>query len=95
MITSTADGRLRISRQTLREAGFTPGNRISIVRNSQNSISIVPSNSVRSVTDRVDYRVEQDGRARISNSAIRRIGVRSRRKSPSCSVSKKMITVSL
>lgn len=95
MITSTSDGRIRISRQTLREAGFQPGNRISVVRTSQNSISIVPSNTVSSNTDRVDYRVESDGRARISNNAIRRMGVRSRRKSPACSVSKKMITVSL
>lgn len=95
MITSTSDGRIRISRQTLREAGFQPGNRISVVRNSQNSISIVPSKQVPANTERADYHVERDGRARISNSAIRRMGVRSRRKTPACSVSNKIITVSL
>lgn len=95
MITSTSDGRIRISRQTLREAGFQPGNRISVVRNSQNSISIVPSKRVPADTQRADYKVERDGRARISNNVIRTLGVRSRRKSPACSVSNKMITVTL
>lgn len=95
MITSTSDGRIRISRQVLNEAGFEPGSRISVVRNSTNSITILPSNRVPSTTQQVSYRVEQDGRARISNSAIRRIGVRSRRKSPACTVSNNMITVKL
>ena len=95
MITSTSDGRIRISRQTLQEAGFQPGNLISVVRNSQNSISIVPSRSVPANTDRADYKVERAGRARIANSVIRRMGVRSRRKTPACNVSDKMITVKL
>jgi hypothetical protein len=95
MITTTSDGRIRIPRQVLREAGFLPGNRISVIRNSQNSISVVPSKSVPQNAQHTDYRVECDGRARISNSVIRAMGVRGRRKSPSCQVSRKNITISL
>lgn len=95
MINSTTDGRIRISRQALREAGFLPGNRISVIRNSQNSISIVPSKNVPANSQHANYRVEKDGRARISNSAISSVGVRPRRKSPSCQVTRKNITISL
>lgn len=95
MIKSTSDGRIRISRQALREAGFLPGNRISVIRNSQNSISVVPSKNVPQNAEHTDYRVECDGRARIANSVIRSMGVRARRKSPACQVSKKNITISL
>jgi hypothetical protein len=95
MITTTSDGRIRISRQALREAGFQPGNRISVIRNTGNSISVVPSKNVPQNAEHTDYRVECDGRARIANSAIRSMGVRGRRKSPSCEVSRKRITISL
>lgn len=95
MIRPTSDGRIRLSRQVLNRAGFESGNRISIIRNSQNSFSIVPTKSVPKNTKSVNYHVESDGRVRISNSAIRNMGVRPRRKTPGVRIDENRITVSL
>jgi hypothetical protein len=97
MITSTRDNRIRISRRTLTEAGFQSGDQISVIRNTSNSFSIVPMNSTaaRSAENRADYRVECDGRTRISNTTLRNLGIRARRKSPACSVDSNRITISL
>lgn len=95
MIRPTSDNRIRLSRQILNDAGFKPGNRISVVRDSNNSFVIVPTKTVQRNTNSVQYHVEQDGRARISNSVIESMGVRSRRKKPQVSVSEKKIRVQL
>lgn len=86
MISPTSDNRIRLSRRILNEAGFAPGDTISIIRDSQNAFLIMSPKHVPRNTNSILYRVEQDGRARISNSVLRTMGVRARRKNPAVSV---------
>lgn len=96
MIRPTRDGRIRISRVALNKAGFSPGDTFSVIQNMDtNSVSIVSPRSVPKARKHIDYRVESDGRARISNTMLKSLGIRMRRKNPQCTVERRNITIIL
>lgn len=82
MLTVDRSNRLRVSRKVTREAGFHPGQAISVIAdaNNKNSFAIVPSRKVARGTRSLSYSVEKDGRARIALPAVKELGVRASRK---------------
>ena len=95
MITVDAAGRIRLSREASRGAGFRPGQKIAVVAEGQNSFRIQSAAKTSKATDSARYSVEQDGRIRVSKTAVRTLGVRSRRKNMSADVKKGSIVVTM
>ena len=95
MITVDASGRIRLSREASRGAGFRPGQKIAVVAEGQNSFRIQSAAKTSKATDSARYSVEQDGRIRVSKTAVRGLGVRSRRKNMSADVKKGSIVVTM
>jgi hypothetical protein len=95
MITVDAAGRIRLSREASRGAGFRPGQKIAVVAEGQNSFRIQSAAKTSKATDSARYSVEQDGRIRVSKTAVRELGVRSRRKNMSADVKKGSIVVTM
>lgn len=95
MITVDAAGRIRLSREASRGAGFRPGQKIAVVAEGQNSFRIQSAAKTSKSTDSARYSVEQDGRIRVAKTAVRELGVRSRRKNMSADVKKGSIVVTM
>jgi len=95
MITVDAAGRIRLSREASRGAGFRPGQKIAVVAEGQNSFRIQSAAKTSKSTDSARYSVEQDGRIRVSKTAVRTLGVKSRRKNMSADVKKGSIVVTM
>jgi hypothetical protein len=95
MITVDAAGRIRLSREASRGAGFRPGQKIAVVAEGQNSFRIQSAAKTSKATDSARYSVEQDGRIRVSKTAVRSLGVKSRRKNMSADVKKGSIVVTM
>ncbi len=95
MITVDAAGRIRLSREASRGAGFRPGQKIAVVAEGQNSFRIQSAAKTSKATDSARYSVEQDGRIRVSKTAVRELGVKSRRKNMSADVQKGRIVVTM
>jgi hypothetical protein len=95
MITVDAAGRIRLSREDSRSAGFRPGQKIAVVAEGQNSFRIQSAAKTSKATDSARYSVEQDGRIRVSKTAVRELGVRSRRKNMSADIKKGSIVVTM
>jgi hypothetical protein len=95
MITVDAAGRIRLSREASRGAGFRPGQKIAVVAEGQNSFRIQSAAKTSKATDSARYSVEQDGRIRVSKTAVRELGVRSRRKNMSADIKKGSIVVTM
>jgi hypothetical protein len=95
MITVDAAGRIRLSREASRGAGFRPGQKIAVVAEGQNSFRIQSAAKTAKSTDSARYSVEQDGRIRVAKTAVRELGVKSRRKNMSADVKKGSIVVTM
>ncbi len=95
MITFDAAGRIRLSREASRGAGFRPGQKIAVVNEGQNSFRIQSAAKTPKSVDSLRYSVETDGRIRVNKAALRNLGVKSRRKNMSADVQKGSITVTL
>ena len=95
MISLDASGDIRISRETVRNAGFRPGNRVAVTRSGENTFTISSASRVSKSTESARYTVEKDGRIRINRNTVQSLGVRSRRKTLSCQASSRSITVSM
>jgi hypothetical protein len=95
MITVDAAGRIRLSREASRGAGFKPGQKIAVVAEGQNSFRIQSAAKTSKGTDSLRYSVEQDGRIRVNRASVRDLGVRSKRKNTSADVQKGSIVVTM
>jgi len=95
MITVDAAGRIRLSREASRSAGFKPGQKLAVVVESANSFRIQSATKVAKSVDSARYSVEQDGRIRVSKTAVRNLGVKSRRKNMTADVQKGSIVVTM
>jgi hypothetical protein len=95
MISLDASGDIRISRQTVRSAGFRPGNRVAVTRSGENTFTISSASRIPKNTEAARYTVEKDGRIRVNRNMVQSLGVRSRRKSMSCQAENRRITVSM
>lgn len=95
MITVDATGRIRLSREASRGAGFKPGQKIAVLAEGQNSFRIQSAAKTSKSVDSARYSVEQDGRIRVSKSAIANLGIKSRRKNMSADVQKGNIVVTM
>jgi hypothetical protein len=95
MITVDAAGRIRLSREASRGAGFKPGQKIAVVAEGQNSFRIQSAAKTSKGTDSLRYSVEQDGRIRVNRASVRDLGVRSKRKNMSANVNKGSIVVTM
>lgn len=95
MITVDAAGRIRLSREASRGAGFRPGQKLAVVVESSNSFRIQSAAKTNKSVDSARYSVEQDGRIRVSKTAIRNLGVKGRRKNMSADVQKGSIVVTM
>ena len=95
MITVDAAGRIRFSREASRGAGFKPGQKLVVVAEAQNSFRIHAATTDAKGMDSASYSVEQDGRIRVSKTAVRNLGVKSRRKNMTADVQKGSIVVTM
>jgi hypothetical protein len=95
MISLDASGDIRISRETVRNAGFRPGNRVAVTRSGENTFTISSASRVSKNTESARYTVEKDGRIRVNRNTVQSLGVRSRRKTLSCQTASRSITVSM
>jgi hypothetical protein len=95
MITVDAAGRIRLSREASRGAGFRPGQKIAVVAEGQNSFRIQSAAKTAKSVDSARYSVELDGRIRVAKTAIRDLGVKSKRKNMSADVQKGSIVVTM
>ncbi len=95
MITVDAAGRIRLSREASRGAGFRPGQKIAVVAEGQNSFRIQSAAKTAKSVDSARYSVELDGRIRVAKTAVRELGVKSRRKNMSADVKKGSIVVTM
>lgn len=95
MITVDAAGRIRFSREASRGAGFKPGQKLAVIVESPNSFRIQSASKTSKSTDSARYSVEQDGRIRVSKTAVRNLGVKSRRKNMTADVQKGSIVVTM
>jgi hypothetical protein len=95
MITVDAAGRIRLSREASRGAGFRPGQKIAVVAEGQNSFRIQSAAKTSKSTDSARYSVEQDGRIRVNRVAVRELGVKSKRKNMTANVQKGSIVVTM
>ena len=95
MITVDAAGRIRLSREASRGAGFRPGQKLAVIVESPNSFRIQSAAKTSKSTDSARYSVEQDGRIRVSKTAVRNLGVKSRRKNMTADVQKGSIVVTM
>jgi hypothetical protein len=95
MITVDAAGRIRLSREASRGAGFRPGQKIAVVAEGQNSFRIQSAAKTAKSVDSARYSVELDGRIRVAKTAIRELGVKSKRKNMSVDVQKGSIVVTM
>jgi len=95
MITVDAAGRIRLSREASRGAGFRPGQKIAVVAEGQNSFRIQSAAKTAKSVDSARYSVELDGRIRVAKTAVRDLGVKSERKNMSADVKKGSIVVTM
>ena len=100
MVTVDSSRRFRFSNKISREAGFRPGQKLAVVATSSNTFQIVSSRKVSKNSDAIRYSVEKDGRIRVSESGLNRLGVtrNSRRRNVSSfpvNVARGSITVSI
>lgn len=95
MITFDSAGRIRLSREASRSAGFKPGQKLAVVAEGQNSFRIQSAAKTAKSVDSLRYSVEMDGRIRVNKAALGNLGVKSRRKNMSADVQKGSITVTL
>jgi hypothetical protein len=95
MVTVDAAGRIRLSREASRGAGFRPGQKLAVVSEGQNSFRIQSAAKTAKSVDSARYSVEQDGRIRVSKTAVRNLGVKSRRKNMTADVQKGSIVVTM
>jgi hypothetical protein len=95
MITIDAAGRIRLSRTDSRAAGFRPGQKLAVIVEGSNSFRIQSAAKTNKSVDSAPYSVEQDGRIRVSKTAVRSLGVKSRRKNISADVQKGSIVVTM
>ena len=95
MITVDAAGRIRFSREASRGAGFRPGQKLAVVAEGANSFRIQSAAKTPKTMDSARYSVEQDGRIRVSKTAVRNLGVKGRRKNMSADVRKGSIVVTM
>ena len=95
MITFDSAGRIRLSREASRSAGFKPGQKLAVVAEGQNSFRIQSAAKTAKSVDSLRYSVEMDGRIRVNKAALSNLGVKSRRKNMSADVQKGSITVTL
>jgi len=95
LITVDAAGRIRLSREASRGAGFRPGQKIAVVAEGQNSFRIQSAAKTAKSVDSARYSVELDGRSRVAKTAVRELGVKSKRKNMSADVQKGSIVVTM
>ena len=95
MITFDVAGRIRLSGEASRRAGFRPGQKIAVVAEGQNSFRIQSAAKTSKSTDSIRYSVEKDGRIRISKNGVTNLGVKSRRKNMTADVQKGSIVVTM
>lgn len=95
MITVDSAGRIRFSQKASIGAGFRPGQKIAVVAEGTNSFRIQSAANIPNAVDSARYSVEQDGRIRVAKSAVRRLGVRSRRRNMAVNVNKGNIVVTI
>jgi hypothetical protein len=76
MVTFDSANRFRLSSSLSREAGFRPGQQLTVVSNSNNSFRIIPMRKTRKADNSPRYSVEKDGRIRVSETVLNNIGVR-------------------
>lgn len=95
MITFDAAGRIRLSREASRGAGFRPGQKLAVVAEGTNSFRIQSAAKTSKSTDSLRYSVETDGRIRVNKAALRDLGIKSRRKNMSADVQKGSIVVTM
>lgn len=95
MITVDAAGRIRLSREASRGAGFRPGQKIAVVAEGTNAFRIQSAAKTAKSTDSARYSVEMDGRIRVNREAVRSLGVKSKRKNMTVNVEKGSIVVSM
>lgn len=76
MVTFDSANRFRLSSSLSREAGFRPGQQLTVVSNSRNSFRIVPMSKARKSDDSPRYSVEKDGRIRVAETVLNNMGVR-------------------
>lgn len=95
MVTTDSSGRIRLSNEASRDAGFRPGQKIAVVAEGQNSFRIQPAAKTAKSTNSARYSVEKDGRIRVNRNAVRTLGVKSRRKNLTADVQKGSIVVTM
>lgn len=95
MITFDAAGRIRLSREASRGAGFRPGQKLAVVAEGQNSFRIQSAAKTAKSVNSLRYSVEQDGRIRVSKSGVSSLGIKSRRKNMTADVQKGSIVVTM
>jgi len=95
MITFDAAGRIRLSREASRGAGFKPGQKLAVIVESPNSFRIQSAAKTAKSVNSLRYSVEQDGRIRVSKSGVSNLGIKSRRKNMTADVQKGSIVVTM
>jgi len=95
MITVDAAGRIRLSREASRGAGFRPGQKLAVVSEGGNSFRIQSAAKTAKSLNSLRYSVEQDGRIRVSKSGVSNLGIKSRRKNMTANVQKGSIVVTM
>lgn len=95
MVTVDSSGRIRLSSQLVKSAGFRPGQSLAVVANSKNSFDIISASKAPKNGDWAAYSVEQDGRVRVAKSTLSNMGVNGKRKNITADSKKGSITVSM
>lgn len=76
--------KIRFSSRVSRTAGFRPGQSISVVAEGPNTFRIRSTARTSKRLNRAEYSVEKDGAMRISQNALKQLGVSSRRDNNTC-----------
>lgn len=96
MISVDASGRVRLSSQLTKSAGFRAGQKVAVVANGKNGFTVTSAARVPKNTDNAKCSVEQDGRMRVATSILAELGVKaSKRSNLNASSAKGSITVSI
>jgi hypothetical protein len=75
MITVDAAGRIRLSREASRGAGFRPGQRVAVIAEGNNAFRIQSAAKTPKTVMCHRYSVERDGRIRVNQAAVANLGV--------------------
>lgn len=95
MVTVDSSGRIRLSSQLVKSAGFRPGQSLAVVSNGKNSFDIIAESKAPKSGDWASYSVEQDGRVRVAKTTLANLGVKGKRKNITADSKKGSITVSM